>query len=164
MSYFIIIRGPLGCGKSTIARKLVDILNAEYISIDEILAKNGLDEINPKIGCISEDNFIKANEAIIPHANEMLSKGRVVIFDACFYHKKPIEHLIKKLKFPYYIFTLKAPLEVCIERDSKREKKHGKNAARDVYKLVSKFDYGIVIDVSKSVDKSVEEILSYLPR
>ena len=164
MSYFIIIRGPLGCGKSIIARRLVKILNAEHISIDEILAKNGLDEINPEIGCIPEENFIKVNEIIIPHASEMLIKGRIVIFDACFYHKEPIEHLIRELKHPYYVFTFKAPVGVCIERDSKRKKGYGEIAAKDVHRLVSRFDYGIIIDVTKPLDNSIEEILSHLPK
>ncbi len=122
MSYFIIIRGPLGCGKSTIAKRLAKILNAAYVSIDDILEKAGLDEINSKIGCVPEENFIKANKMVIPRASEALSRGRVVIFDACFYHKGPIEQLIRELNYPHYAFTLKAPLEVCIERDRKRKK------------------------------------------
>ena len=40
MSYYIIIRGPLGCGKSTIAKKISKILNAKYISMDEIVDNN----------------------------------------------------------------------------------------------------------------------------
>ena len=43
MSYFIIIRGPLGIGKSTIAKALAEILKAEYIAIDKVLEENGLD-------------------------------------------------------------------------------------------------------------------------
>lgn len=164
MSYFIIIRGPLGCGKTTIARKLAKTLRAKYISIDKILEKNNLDETNPEIGCIPKENFIKANEIIIPHVSKMLSKGKIVIFDACFYHKEPIEHLIRELKHSYYVFTLKAPVEVCIERDSKRKKNHGEKPARDVHRLVSRFDYGVVIDVTKSLSKIIREILSYLPK
>ena len=40
MNYFIIIRGPLGIGKTTIAKKLKKILKAEYISMDEIVDNN----------------------------------------------------------------------------------------------------------------------------
>ena len=43
MSYYIIIRGALGIGKSTIARKLSRILNAGYISIDKVLEETSQD-------------------------------------------------------------------------------------------------------------------------
>lgn len=162
MSYFIIIRGPLGCGKSTISRRLTKILNAEYISIDELLEKNGLDKVDPKIGCIPKENFIKVNKIVIPDARKALSNGIVVIFDACFYHKEPIEQLIRELKHPYYIFTLKAPLDVCIKRDFNRMKSLGETATRDVYKLVSRFDYGIIINVTNALERSVKDILSKL--
>ncbi len=62
-----------------------------------------------------------------------------------------------------YIFTLKAPLKVCISRDNKRMKAHGKKAAQAVYKLVSRFEYGISINATKPIDNCVKEILSHLP-
>jgi shikimate kinase len=165
MSYYIIIRGPLGIGKSTVAKKLSEILNAKYIDIDSILKKKGLDKVDKDMECIPAKNFIKADEIILPKIKENLNKGKIVIFDACFYHKDHIEHIIQNLSYPHYIFTLKAPLEVCIERDSKRKKTHGKDAATAVHYLVSKFDYGTMIDISKkSIDQAVQEILSYLPK
>lgn len=164
MSYFIIIRGPLGIGKSTIAQKLANFLDAEYVPIDLVLEKHRLDKVSPKAECIPAENFIKANKIVLPKVKEKLKKGKIVIFDACFYHKEPIEHLIQNLSYPHYVFTLKAPLEVCIERDSKRDKTHGELAARAVHKLVSRFDYGIIIDVNKNnIDQTVKEILSHLP-
>ena len=44
MSYYIIIRGPLGCGKSTVSKRLTNILNGHYIDVDEILKEQGLDD------------------------------------------------------------------------------------------------------------------------
>lgn len=164
MSYYIIIRGPLGCGKSTIAEKLAKKLNAECIEIDEVLDKHGLDKVPPDAPCIPVENFIKANEIIIPPAKEKLSDGKIVIFDACFYHKEAIEHLIHNLQFPHYVFTLKAPLEVCIERDRQRAKTYGEDSARAVFGLVSRLDYGITIDANRSMDETMTEILSYLPK
>ena len=164
MAYFIIIRGSLGSGKSTIAKKLAKILKARYISIDEVLEENKLDDIDTEIGCIPADNFIKANDILLPSAKKCLENNMVVIFDACFYHKEPIEHLIRELPYPNYVFTLKAPLETYIERDKKRRKTHGEFAARDVHRLVSRFDYGTIIDVTKPLKKSIKEILSDLPK
>ena len=37
MKKLILVRGPLGVGKTTVARKLAASLNAHYISIDSVL-------------------------------------------------------------------------------------------------------------------------------
>ncbi len=164
MTYYIIIRGPLGSGKSTISQKLSEILDARYIGMDEVLENNGLDKIPPDAPCIPVENFIKANEIVLPEAKELLEAGKIVIFDACFYHKEVIEHLIENLPFPHYEFTLKASLELCIKRDAERSKTHGEGAAWAVHSLVSKFDYGVNIDVSGSLEDTIKNILSYLPQ
>ena len=36
MEYYIIIRGPLGCGKSTISKALAKRLKAEHFAVDRI--------------------------------------------------------------------------------------------------------------------------------
>jgi len=164
MSYFIIIRGPLGCGKTTIMKRLANILKADYISIDKVLEKHKLDKIDKKRNYIHAHNFIKANKMVLAETKKKLSKGKIVIFDGCFYHKEQIEHLIENLHYDNYIFTLKAPLELCIERDSKRKKFYGKSSAKTVYKLVSKLDYGISIDATKNLDEIIKDILLHLPK
>jgi len=161
--YFIIIRGPLGSGKTTISKKLSTILTAKYISIDNVLHK--LDQVPPGAECIPAKNFIKAEKTLLPKIKEQLKKGKVVIIDACFYHKESIEFFLKNLPFQHYVFTLKAPIEVCIKRDKERTKTHGEDAAKAVHYLVSRFNYGTVIDVSKGgADKAVKETLKYLPK
>ncbi|MDD4287770.1 MAG: AAA family ATPase [Candidatus Peribacteraceae bacterium] len=163
MSYYIILRGPLGCGKSTIALVLSKILNAAYVSLDEVLAENGLDKVDPDAECIPVLNFIQANNRVLPEVQAQLRNGRHIIFDACFYHKEAIEHIQQHLAFPGYIFTLKAPLDICIARDRNRSKSYGEDAARAVHQLVSRFDEGIIIDVTQALDDSVQNILSHLP-
>lgn len=160
--FFIVIRGPLGCGKSTIAEKLANIFNAEYFSIDRVLDEYGLTK-DKEAGYISQRSFIKANEIITPKAKKKLANGISVIFDGNFYWKSQIDDLIKRLEFPHFVFTLKAPLKVCIKRDSQRGKTHGEDAVRAVYKKATRFDYGIVIDTSKSLEKAIKQIISYLP-
>jgi tRNA uridine 5-carbamoylmethylation protein Kti12 len=162
MSYYLIIRGPLGSGKSTLSQELASRLDAKHVRIDEVLEKNGLDIMPLDAPCISAENFIKANEIVLPEVKKLLTEGRIVIFDACFYHKKVIEHLIKNLKFPHHVFTLKAPLELCIKRDRERQKTHGEGAAMAVHSLVSRFDYGINIDVTGNLEETLKKILSYL--
>jgi adenylate kinase family enzyme len=163
MSYYIIIRGPLGCGKSTVSERLAKILKAHYVPIDRILDKHNLTKEKEQ-GYISQKSFIKANKIIIPKAKDFLDKSKIVIFDGNFYWKSQIEDLIRRLNYPYYVFTLKAPLEVCIERDSKRKKVHGKDAAKAVYKKSTEFEYGKVIDITKPISEVIKDIISSLPR
>lgn len=164
MSYFILIRGALGSGKTTISKKLAFVLNVERIGIDGVLEEYGLDNLPQDAPCVPIENFIKANEIVLPHVKAQLTRGSIIIFDACFYHKEVIEHLVDNLPFPHYIFTLKAPLQICIERDRLRPRSYGEDAARAVYSLVTSLDCGITIDAVKSVDESVNEILLYLPK
>ena len=163
MSYYIIIRGPLGCGKSTISKRLSKILNAKYYPIDRVLDEHNLTE-DIEDGYISQKSFIKANDIVIPKAKANLQKGTPIVFDGNFYWKSQIDDLIKRLNFPHHVFTLKAPLEVCIERDSLREKTHGEDAARVVYRKSTEFDYGTVIDINRPLKQCIEEIVSYLQR
>jgi len=146
----------LGVGKTTVAQELAQLINAEYISIDEVLAENGLDVIDEEDGCITAANFIKANEIVLPHIKELLQAGRIVVIDGNFYHREQIDHFVMNLDARHEVFTLKAPVEICIKRDSKREHPHGEGAARAVYALVNRFEYGIDINVEK---KKVPEIL-----
>ena len=164
MSYYVIIRGAAGTGKSTIADRLAKRLKGYHISFDQVMRKNELDKAEGP--SIPEKNFVKANELVIPDATKKLDEGKIVIFDGNFYHMSQIEHLIKNLPYPHHEFTLKAPIEECISRDSGRKgfSKIGPESVRVVYTLVAKFDYGTVVDVSgKSVGEIVKEIQSGLP-
>jgi predicted kinase len=152
----------LGVGKSTIATKLAEVLRAEYIPIDRVLNEHNL-ESDREDGYISQKSFRKANEIIVPRAKTKLDAGIPVVFDGNFYWKSQIDDLIKRLAFTHYVFTLRAPVEVCIERDIQRGKTHGEDAARVVYAKSTEFSYGEVIDVNKPLQECVDRILSSLP-
>jgi predicted kinase len=163
MSFYVIIRGPLGCGKSTISKKISETLNAKYFAVDRVLDDYDLGE-EKEAGYVSQKSFIKANEIIAPEVEKFLHSGKPVVFDGNFYWRSQIDDLIGRLDFPHYVFTLKAPLETCIERDSSREKTHGVDAASAVYKKSTEFNYGIVIDVNRPIDDCLTEIISHLPK
>lgn len=163
MSFYVIIRGPLGCGKSTISERLSIILNAKYFAVDKVLEEHNL-ENDWEEGYISQKSFKKANEIIVPQAKQILNDGTPVIFDGNFYWKSQIEDLISRLDFPHQVFTLKAPLKVCIERDKDRNKTHGEDAVRAVYKKSTEFEHGIIIDINKPLKECIDKILSYLPK
>ncbi len=148
---YVIIRGPLGIGKTTIAKELAKKLKAQYISIDKILKKHKLDVIDKKQGCITLKNFIKGNNLIL----KKIKKKAVI--DGCFYHLKQIQNLKKHLK-PLYIVTLTATLKTCIKRDKNRKKSYGEEATKAVYKLVS--NYGKIINTeNKTKNQITKEIL-----
>ena len=58
MSFYAIIRGPMGCGKSTIAERIAKKLKAKYIPIDKILDEHDL-TTDKEAGYISQRSFIK---------------------------------------------------------------------------------------------------------
>ena len=162
MSYYIIIRGPLGCGKSTISKALAKKINGRHVSIDLVLDKQWLIE-DKEDGYISQKSFKKANEIACKDAIQLLQSGTPIIFDGNFYWKSQVDDLIKRLDFPHHVFTLNAPLDVCIARDSKRNVPHGEVAAKVVHKKATEFDYGIIIDITRPLNDCIEDIMLYLP-
>lgn len=44
MTYYVVVRGPLGVGKSTVSSRLAEIIGADHILIDRILEEHGLEE------------------------------------------------------------------------------------------------------------------------
>jgi len=162
MSYYIIIRGPLGCGKSTISEALAKELGAKHFAVDRVLDDYDLTK-DKEEGYISQKSFFKANEIIAEKAKELLSAGTPIIFDGNFYWKSAIEDLISKLDYKHYVFTLKAPVEVCIKRDAERSKTHGEGAAFVVHKKSTSFSYGIEVDTeNRSPEETLQEIKKHL--
>lgn len=162
MSYFIVIHGPLDSGKSTIAKELANRLNAERVQIDDVLSKHKLDTHDDGEASIPAVNFIKAIDFVLPDVRQKLANDQVFIFDGCFYHKEVMDYLLENLDYSHHLFTLKAPLEICIERDKHRPKPLGEDAARAVYTLTSRLVFGEVIDTTKPPKDSVSEILAHI--
>ncbi len=164
MCYVVIIRGPLASGKSTVSRKLCRLLDAEHISIDKFLDENNLTK-DKEEGFISQRSFKKANDIIIPEIKKLLSQDRIVVIDGNFYWKSQIKDTIKRLRnYRHFVFTLKVPVEVAIDRDKKRGRTHGEEAARDVHKKSTEFAYGTEVDITQPLEKAITMIRSHLPK
>ncbi|MCI4347903.1 MAG: ATP-binding protein [Thermoplasmata archaeon] len=163
MVYYVVIRGPLGIGKSTVSERLAKATGAEQVSVDRILEEPGVDEWDDEAGHYSERCFLRTSELAAERAKYFLDGGTPVIFDGNFYWRSQIADLVTRLSFPHYVFTLKAPLALCVQRDSQRDAPHGREATESVYAKSTEFDWGVGIDATQSVADTVSRILAHLP-
>ncbi len=156
----IIIRGPAAVGKSTIAKFVAKRIKAHHISFDDILSEHKLDIIEGD--GISGENFIRGNEIALDLIKQL--KPKAIVLDGCFYRDEQMKHVLKNFIGRHFIFTLKAKVEDCIKRNKERGSAMSEEAIYDVFKLVSKKDYGIIINTSgKTINQVTQEILSHLP-
>lgn len=172
MAYYVVVRGPLGVGKSTVSSRLAEAIGADHISIDRILEEHGIEEWDEDR--ISLASFLRANTFAVESARVLLKRGRPVVFDGCFYWREQLEDLTQRLDFPHHVFTLEAPLAVCVARDRMRPlpkkggepkggDQQGADACQEVYRLVSQVRYGSAIDASGPVERTIAGILSHFP-
>lgn len=158
----IIIRGPLGVGKTTVAPLIAEQIGGLYISVDEVLEKNGLDKAVEGEG-IPLANFLKANQIIAEEAQLASKQEKSVVIDGNFYHQEQIENLVDLLGADTLVITLKASVETCIARDAARSKPYGEDATRVVHMFVSAFDYGTVIDTEQqSIQETIQAVVDCL--
>lgn len=156
----IIIRGPLGVGKSTIGLKLSAALNYTYVSLDQVIDDNKL--VPPGVEGVPLESFLEANKLLLQFARQ--SKEPLLI-DGCFYHQEQLDDLVAKLDGAVTIFTLTCSVEKCVERDSKREKVYGEDAARFVHMMTNNVKAGVEIDTTAlSADETIAMIMKKLAR
>ena len=145
----------MGVGKTTISNALAKSIDATVVSIDQIADKDW-DGGSVRL-------YVKANHVAAGRARAALAGGTPVVFDGCFYWRTQIADLERRLPFPHEVFTLKAPLPVCVERDSHRKLVFGAEAAEQVYRKVTRFECGVAIDATQDIATTVGEIRSRQP-
>jgi len=160
LAFYLIIRGPLGAGKTTVSAGVAKAVAGRHIFIDEILEKYDLEEWEE--GYISERSFLRANEIAAGEAEFLLRRGTPVVFDGNFYHRRVLKDLEARLPFLHAVFTLRAPLSLCIARDCARTPTYGAEAAREVFEKTTSFDYGTVVDATGSVAEVVRTVLDHI--
>ncbi|MBR9705875.1 ATP-binding protein [Candidatus Pacearchaeota archaeon] len=165
---YLIIRGALGIGKSTVSKKLANVLDARHISYDELIDVHPYLLDHKEDGYISQKSFFIANNMALDRARKDLEKRRLVIFDGNFYWKSTLDDFVLKmhdLGYSGQIFTLTAPLDVCMGRDAAREKPYGPEAAKAVYKKANSFESGVEVDTTNiNEDDVVNYIIKNLKR
>jgi len=155
MKKLIVIRGPLGVGKTTVSKLLSRNLHLEYLSLDKIVDDNNL--VPPDADGIPLESYLKANDIIFNLANQ---RGNSFLIDGCFYYQEQIDDLVKKFDDNVVIFTLTSHVEKCIERDSKRPKVYGEDSARFVHMVTTKIQAGHEIDnTNLTVEETVKNIM-----
>ncbi len=151
----IVIRGPLGVGKTTISKLLANSLVYNYLSLDKIIDDNNLSANDG----IPLENFIKSNEIVF----KSCVSDKINLLCGCFYYKDQVEDLKSKFRGNVLFITLFSSLKVCIERDSKREKVFGKESAEFVFSMVDNVKEGYYIDNEVlTVSETLEKVSDYI--
>lgn len=155
MPFYLIVRGPLGAGKTTVATALAKAIPGRVISIDDILETLLWDGG-------SEALFLEANKVAAAQAHDAFQHVRAVVVDGNFYWQSAIDDLARCIGVPHEVFTLKVPLEVCIARDRGRPLSYGEEATREVFEKVARVESGLSIDGTQDVATIVREVRSRL--
>lgn len=156
----IILRGPLGVGKTTLARLLATRWGGKVISIDAILEEHDLETWEN--GRICEQSFLRANDLAAPRAERWRSRGVPVIIEGNFYWRSQLQALRDRLGAGTVVFNLEAPISTCRARDAGRERPLGPVSVREVYALVHKVRGGIRLDARGSVEQVAQRLLDEL--
>lgn len=140
----IIIRGPAGAGKSTLARNLV--AHFKKLKMRCVHQLPGRLRRKFKMG-FSLKEKLKADNLLISRIKKDVEKGVIVILDEVFYYPGQILNFNKKLGRPIAIIHIKAALGTCLQRNRKRKgiRQLAENAVREVHALDSKYRKGIII-------------------
>ena len=163
MSCATIIYGPAGSGKTTLAEQLGSRIHGAVVPIDDVI--KGVCRPNRPVFPLPT----RAKDAIdiaIEYSRPILKEGTPVVFEWYF----PEEHQLQKLRhglseFDCVIFNLKAPVEICIQRDAKRHpaRRLGEATIRDVHERVSRTNVGTPVDTHKNdIPSALMGMIAYL--
>lgn len=138
----ILLRGPSGTGKSTLAKQLVG--NGVILSTDDYFMNNGMYDFDPtKLGVNHKKNQDRAEKSMI----EGISP---IIVDNIFYKEwemKPYVQLADKYEYEITIKELPIPhIDELIKRQESR-KNINKSIPREILeRMINKFKKNITVD------------------
>lgn len=136
MKKLIVYQGIQGSGKSTAAKSFVmeDPDNRVRVNRDDIRLMLGK-PFNPKV----EKIVTKIEHAALVASME---SGKIVVCDSTNMNPKTmkyLENLAKSFGYEIEYRLMKTPIEVCIERDSKRPNPVGEKIIRETYERYKEY-------------------------
>ncbi len=151
----IIIRGPAGSGKSTIAKNLRNKLkNYIHLDIDKFKHIISKDSSNMRTRIAQNVGIFFINQLIKEKLNIIVEE----IFRIEYYIE--VRNLFLKNNYKVISIFLKSPLNKLIERDKSRKiKTKGRQIITNLHKEIKPFKQDFIIDSSK---RSKEEILKII--
>jgi len=169
--FCLIVRGPLGVGKTTVSRSLGRAESAGVVSIDRVLEENSLEEWDTDR--VALRSFLRANAFAVDQTHRNLRARRSTIVEGNFYWIEALEDLVGRLRCPSYVVHLVAPLEVCIARDAGRPEpsvevgpkpgdRLGEGSVRAVFGFVRPVPIETKVDASGNVGETVARVQNAL--
>lgn len=163
MKDVIILRGPVGVGKSTISRIIQQKLGSKWcvINVDEL--KYPIPLLPDKSNRPERSQI--AHEVSNFYAREMHRYGYHVVLEEMY--KKPkndsVVNYMKENSISYLKVFLSAPVEATIERNNNRSKVINEAEVRRHYTEIEAYTDDFVIDTTKySAEEVAEQIIAQL--
>ncbi len=131
MNQFIMIAGLPGSGKSTIAKELANARNAVLHSSDDVRQELFGDANNQEM---NELVFRELNTRIMEHLND----GRNVVYDATNLNYKKRKAFLDRMKIECRkeCVLVATPYEICLERNTGRERKVPQDVIEKMYRSI----------------------------
>lgn len=156
MPELIILIGPPGCGKSSIAQYFYTRSRYEHISSDQIREE-----------LFGDVNYQGDNDRVFyemrKRSIDALNKGLSVVYDATNMTRKDRSGVLKEC--PAWVkkvaLVVWAPVQTCVERDQKRNRTVGKDV---IYKMLKRFEapyYDEGFDEIKFENNSTLQFIDY---
>lgn len=142
MNRIILLDGPKGAGKSTLARLLqAKLSNTNVLSLDQLRRSIPGAQANALYNK-------RAFELLLKLLKSEIQNGTDVIIDCGLTQANlaKLEEFIKGIGGNFYKYSLSAPYEILLERVKRREELKGKETD------IARFDYLIDVLTSKSFD------------